>query len=228
MDEGSSDTDPEIGNPDTRRAGTRSAARLATLVAVPLAVLAGVVSYAVHGDSGGGSGARPGDRGAASTGTTGQGGTAPGETAPGGTGRPSAGATGPVDVTAPALSGRAEVVCRALLSRLPGALRDRARRPVTAGAEQNAAYGDPPITVACGAPVASFPATDLVYVLDRVCWHAATTTGGTVWTTVDREVPVRVTVPGGYPEPGQWVIEFSGPLIEAVPSAGKAPAGCRN
>lgn len=222
MDEGNSNTDPETGRPDPRRAGTRSAARLATLVAVPLAVLAGVASYAVHGDSGGGSGDRSGTRGAASTGASGQGGTVPG-----GTGRPSAGATGPVDVAAPVLSGRAEVVCRALLSRLPDALRDRARRPVTAGAEQNAAYGDPPITVACGVPVASFPATDLVYVLDRVCWHAATTTGGTVWTTVDREVPVRVTVPGGYPEPGQWVIDFSGPLIEAVPSAGKVPPGCR-
>ena len=34
----------------------------------------------------------------------------------------------------------------------PATLRDLAARPVTAGPEQNAAYGDPPLTVACGVP----------------------------------------------------------------------------
>jgi hypothetical protein len=200
---------------------SRTAARRATLVAVPLALLAGLGAFAALGGfagTGGGSADRTdgGDRG----------GTLAGAGGP--SGAPTVGpqATGPVTVAAPPLRGRAELVCRALLARLPDSLRDRARRPVTEGAEQNAAYGDPPIITACGGPGTSFPPTDLVYALDRVCWHAAQTPTGTVWTTVDREVPVRVTVPGSYREPGQWVIELSAPVIAAVPAADDIPTGC--
>lgn len=186
---------------------SRGAARWATLVAVPLALAAGVASFAVLGgfdDRSGGPGATPASSAAHSA------------------------STGAVTVPARTLPARAQVVCRALLSRLPDNLRDRDRdrRPVTTGAEQNAAYGDPPIIVSCGATAATFPATDLVYALDQVCWHAAQASEGTVWTTVDREVPIQVTVPGAYREPGQWVIEFSGPVIATVPSITEVPAGC--
>jgi hypothetical protein len=136
--------------------------------------------------------------------------------------------TTPVQMAAPALDERAEVVCRALLSQLPSTLRDLRQRRVSAGAEQNAAYGEPPITVACGVPAATFAPTDLVYPLDGVCWHAVEQPEATVWTTVDREIPVQVTVPGAYEEPGQWVIAFADTLIETVPSdADAAPRGCR-
>ncbi len=40
-------------------------------------------------------------------------------------------------------------VCRRSTAQLPATVVGRHRRPVS-GAEQNAAYGDPPITVACG------------------------------------------------------------------------------
>jgi len=127
---------------------------------------------------------------------------------------------------APAPPGGAVVVCRALLSRLPYELRGAPRRPVGAGPEQNAAYGDPPLTVACGVAPARYPPTDKVYRLDATCWHA--TADGTVWTTVDRETAVRVTVPRAYDPPGQWVIELSAPVTEAVPSlpAAQLPFGC--
>ncbi|WP_326554946.1 DUF3515 family protein [Micromonospora sp. NBC_01813] len=135
--------------------------------------------------------------------------------------------TTPVQIAAPVLDERAEIVCRALLSQLPGTLRDLRQRPVSAGAEQNAAYGEPPITVACGVPAATFAPTDLVYPLDGVCWHAAEQPDATVWTTVDREIPVQVTVPGTYDEPGQWVIAFADTLIETVLSdPDAAPRGC--
>ena len=183
------------------------AARWATLVAVPLALLAGLGVFAALG---GFAGDRSDD----------QAGASPSPAPPA--------ATSPVPVDAPALAGRAQTVCRALLSRLPEALRDRARRPVTAGPEQNAAYGEPPVTVSCGVAPATFPGTDRVFTMDRVCWHAAETTRGTVWTTVDREEPVRVTVPRSYDSPGQWVIEFSAPVIAAVPSVPptEIPSGC--
>jgi hypothetical protein len=158
----------------------------------------------------------------------------------GGTGGPAAGrsatatapagpaATGPVAMPAPSLADRQAVVCRALLAALPDTLRDRARRPVTAGAEQNAAYGDPPITLACAAgPRPSIPPDATVYPLSGVCWFEQAGAGGTtVWTAIDREVPITVTVPSGYPSPGQWVIVFSAPIANSVPSITAVPTGC--
>lgn len=194
---------------------SRGAARWATLTAVPLALLAGVGAFAALGGfDGADPGGRPGAGASASP---------PAPTGPTPTGPV---ATGPVEMSAPALSGRAELVCRALLSRLPDSLRDQARRPVTAGAEQNAAYGEPPITVACGAAAATFPATDVVYALSGVCWHAAQGDANSVWTTVDREVPIRVTLPAAYQ--GQLVIDLSAAIVGAVPplSAEKIPTGC--
>jgi hypothetical protein len=187
---------------------TRRAAGWAALVAVPLAVLAGMISFALL-DGLGGDGPNGADGATAS----------PTPASPR--------ATGPVSMPAPALPGRVEVICRALLSRLPGGLREAPRRPVGAGPGQNAAYGDPPLTVACGVAPARFPPTDRVYRLDAVCWHASA--DGTVWTTVDREAAVRVTVPRAYDPPGQWVIELSAPVTEAVPSlpAASIPFGCR-
>jgi hypothetical protein len=184
---------------------TRSAARIAALVAVPLAVLAGVGAFALLGnppEDGSGAPAAPG----------------PGRTGPA--------ATGPVEMAAPELADRAGVVCRALLARLPADLDGLAQRPVTAGPEQNAAFGDPPVTVACGAPAAQVPPTGEVYSLSGVCWFAAERPDATVWTTVDREVPVRVTVPAGYPGPGQRVVPVSTTVAWTIRSAGDIPAGC--
>lgn len=183
--------------PDSRRA-----ARLATLTAVPVALLVGVLAFWLLGGFGK-AGPRPG----------------PGA-------RPQS--TEPVTMPAPPLSERAATVCRALLSQLPDSVRELRRRPVTAGAEQNAAYGDPAITMACAAgPVPSFPPDATLWGLSGVCWYAVERGGTSVWTTVDREVPVTVAVPAGYAQPGQWVIEFSAPVVASVPSAVQIPSGCR-
>lgn len=188
----------------TRRpdSATRQAALWATVVALPLTALVAVFAFTRL---------NPGEPAVAPT---------PSATAP----RPQS--TAPVPMAAPPLHDRAATICRALLSRLPAQLRDLPQRPVTAGHEQNAAYGDPAITVTCGIPLPSFPPTDIVYPLDRVCWHAGQRPDATVWTTVDREVPVQVTVPKTYDEPGQWVIPFSAPVIAGVPSAKTIPTGC--
>ncbi|MFY1633356.1 DUF3515 domain-containing protein [Solwaraspora sp. WMMB335] len=200
--------DATPGGPDRT---TRQAAIWATVVALPLTLIVALTAFSRLAGSGGqpepGAGADP------SAGVSASAAPVP---------------TTPVQMAAPALDERAEIVCRALVSQLPGTLRDLRRRPVTDGAEQNGAYGEPPITVGCGVPPAQFEPTDLVYPLDGVCWHAAETSDATIWTTVDREIPVRVTVPGAYEEPGQWVIGFSDTLIETVPSApDDAPRGCR-
>ena len=136
--------------------------------------------------------------------------------------------TGRVALPAPSLDDRRAVVCRALVATLPNALRDLTRRPVDAGPQQNAAYGDPAITLTCGAAVPSIVPTATVYPLSGVCWYAGERPDVTVWTTLDREVPVQVTVPRSYDAPGQWVIEFSAAVATAVPSTTSGvPSGCK-
>jgi hypothetical protein len=184
---------------------TRNAARWATFVTVPVVLLVGVLVFGALGGFGRTNG------------------PAASPSAP----RPTPSATGPVTMAAPKLSSRQAVVCRALLSQLPDHLGNLAQRAVTAGSEQNAAYGDPAITLACGGPTPSYAPTDTVYPLNGACWLAVKQPGGTAWTTLDREVPVTVTVPGGYDPPGQRVIDFSGPVVSAVPAAAKIPYGCR-
>ncbi|NUT34643.1 MAG: DUF3515 domain-containing protein [Hamadaea sp.] len=169
---------------------------LATVIAVPVALMTGVLVFLLG---------MPGDQPPA---------------------EPNVAATGPVTVTAASLGERAEVVCRALVAKLPEKVRDARRRPVSAGPEQNAAYGDPAVVLTCGVPTPSFPATDDVWGLNGVCWHATRAAESTTWTTVDREVPVQVTVPGPADGSSQWVIGFANAIASAVPSAKTVPSGC--
>ncbi|MFJ6199953.1 DUF3515 family protein [Micromonospora sp. NPDC092111] len=134
--------------------------------------------------------------------------------------------TAPIEMAAPALAERPTVVCRALVSQLPDTVRDLAQRPVTAGAEQNAAYGDPALTVACGGTEPSVDATADVWTVNNVCWFASEQPEATVLTTLDRETPVTVTVPRAYPGPLQWLTPISDAVVRAVPSGGDSPAGC--
>jgi uncharacterized protein DUF3515 len=182
---------------------TRSAAKLAALVAVPVALLVGIGTFALLRDS-----PAPDPPPPTPTAT----GPVP---------------TGPVAMTAPPLSEREQVVCRALLSRLPAALAGLAQRPVTAGPEQNTAYGEPPITVACGGPAPSYEPDAEVNPWEGVCWQPAVTPDASVWTVLGREVPVRVSVPTSYDGPFQLVLEFSRPIAGTIRSADTVPWGCR-
>lgn len=133
----------------------------------------------------------------------------------------------PVEMPAPALAERPGVVCRALVSQLPATVRDLAQRPVTAGAEQNAAYGDPALTVACGGAEPTVDATADVWTVNRVCWYADERSDATVLTTLDRETAVTVTVPRAYEGALQWLTPISDAVVASVPSGGDSPAGCR-
>jgi hypothetical protein len=134
--------------------------------------------------------------------------------------------TTPVHIAAIQLSERQSLVCRALLSKLPEQLRGLPRRQVTGGHEQNAAYGDPAVTLACGVPAPTFAPTDFVYPLSGVCWHP--NEAGSVWTTVDREVTIALTLPAALSGEGsgQWAAALSSPVTAAVPSAEIKPSGC--
>lgn len=145
-----------------------------------------------------------------------------------------------VQMSAPQLDERAKLVCLAVTSQLPTAVRDLPGRPVSAGPEQNAAYGEPPLTVQCGVPQpvmcktlgdttpGCVPMDTELLIMNRVCWYAADNDGTATFTTMDREVPVRVTVPDAYENPAQWANEFSDTVVKTVKStaADKQPYGC--
>nr|WP_229399874.1 DUF3515 family protein [Micromonospora okii] len=132
----------------------------------------------------------------------------------------------PVEMAAPKLAERPETVCRALTSQLPSTVRDLRQRPVTAGPEQNAAYGDPALTIACGGTEPVPEQTADVWTVNRVCWYAVDGPDATVLTTLDRETPVRVTIPRTYEPALQWVSPISDVVVASVPSGGDAPSGC--
>ncbi|MER7456202.1 DUF3515 family protein [Micromonospora sp. NPDC126480] len=185
-----------------RDRSSRSAALIATAVALPVTVLAGALAFARLAP----------DQPAAEP--------SPSATAP------RAQSTAPVEMAAPPLAERPAVVCRALLSQLPQTIRDLPQRPVTAGAEQNAAYGDPALTVACGGAEPAVGATDDVWSVNKVCWYAQQESDVTVLTTLDRETAVTVRVPGAYEQPLQWISPISDTIVASVPSGGAAPTGC--
>ncbi|MET7672292.1 DUF3515 family protein [Micromonospora luteifusca] len=195
--------DPAAAAPVGRDRTIRGAALLATLIALPITLLVALLAFTKL---------TPATPAAAPT---------PSAT----TARVQS--TDPVQMAAPALAARPATVCRALLSQLPTSIRDLAQRPVTAGPEQNAAYGDPALTVACGGTEPTFPSTDEVWTVNRVCWHLAEEAEATVLTTVDRETLIAVRVPRSYEQPLQWVSPISSTIVASVPSGGAIPSGCQ-
>ncbi|WP_232521051.1 DUF3515 family protein [Micromonospora phaseoli] len=139
---------------------------------------------------------------------------------------PQAQSTTPVEMAAPALAERPAIVCRALLSQLPTAIRELAQRPVTAGPEQNAAYGDPALTVACGGTEPEVAPDEHLVLVNSVCWYTVEGPDDTQLTTVDRETAVTVRVPHFYGEALQWVSPISRTVAESIRSATPAPSGC--
>ncbi|MFI7022579.1 DUF3515 domain-containing protein [Micromonospora sp. NPDC049900] len=181
---------------------TRSAALIATAVALPVALLVGAVAWANLPSS---------EPTAAPT-------ASPSTAAPR--------STAPVEMAAPELAERPTVVCRALLSQLPDTVRDLPQRPVSAGPEQNAAYGDPALTVACGADRPALARDAHLYLVNSVCWYAVEGPDATELTTVDRETEVTLRVPHFYGEALQWAAPISETVVESIPSADTKPTGC--
>ncbi|MBO3736259.1 DUF3515 domain-containing protein [Actinoplanes flavus] len=146
----------------------------------------------------------------------------------------------PVLVDAPRLDEKTAQVCLAVTSQLPPKIRDLEARRVSAGPEQNAAYGEPAVIVSCGVPQPAMcttlgdttpgcvPLNTELLFMDNVCWFGKNDGGTAVLTTMDREVPVRVTVPPAYQSPAQWANEFSETIVKTVKSKpeGAMPSGC--
>jgi len=196
--------------PDTT---TRKAALIAAAVAVPVAVLVGLGIFAL---------VIPDDK-----------------AEPAAVTQPSTLPSTPVEMAAPVLSARQAEVCLAVTSQLPVKVRDLQSRKVSAGPEQNAAWGEPALTVTCGgvqpktcetmdqAGSGCVPMDSELMNMNRVCWYADQGDQATAFTTMDREVPVTVTVPAAYDQPAQWANEFSDIVVETDKSLAQGvPAGC--
>jgi hypothetical protein len=196
---------------------TRSAALWAAAIAVPIALVAGLLMFwrlVPHED------------------TAGQ--PTPSATAA------QAVPSGPVAMAAPKLDPATARVCLATTSQLPDRLRTLPARKVTAGPEQNAAWGEPPITAACGVTPPAMcervdgghagcvPLDAVMLVMNGVCWWGQDGPAVKIFTTMDREVAVQVSVPAGYEQAAQWANEFSDPVMRTVRSkTAGVPSGCK-
>ncbi|BBH64414.1 hypothetical protein ACTI_10990 [Actinoplanes sp. OR16] len=197
--------------PKKKDPATRAAALWATAIAVPVALLVGVFAFiAIQPEK-----AEEADK-------------------------PQAIPSTAVQVQNRDLDEKAAQACLAVTSQLPSEIRDLPARQVTGGHEQNAAYGEPPITVSCGVPApimcetlddatpGCVPMDTELLIMNRVCWYAKPGADAATITTMDREVPVQVTVPNTYENPAQWANEFSDTIVKTVKSKPSAelPSGC--
>jgi hypothetical protein len=202
---------PPVRRPDP---ATRGAALWATAIAVPVAILAGLLIFWQIA---------PRDEPAA----------APQASAPA-----SMPAT-PVQMEAPKLAASTAQVCLAVTSQLPTTLRGLPARKVSAGPEQNAAWGQPPVTLACGVAQPTMcervdgghpgcvPLDAVMFKMNGVCWWGQDGPATDVFTTMDRAVAVRVSVPGSFEQTAQWANEFSDPVVRTVKSVTTGvPTGC--
>jgi hypothetical protein len=157
------------------RSDRRSAARLATLVAVPVTLA--LVAVAVLAERHGGSGAEP---------------VVPATSAPA-----TAGALPSITLAPPpALSAAQQRACQELISALPTDLGDLPARPVDSPSPYVAAWGEPAVTLRCGVPrPPSFIATADVQQISGVTWFAERRGSTTAWVVVDRPVYVEVLAP---------------------------------
>ncbi|HEX6887660.1 MAG TPA: DUF3515 family protein [Candidatus Nanopelagicales bacterium] len=97
----------------------------------------------------------------------------------------------------PAPSGDMAVACAAFTAALPASLSTvGARREVIPDSSLTAAYGDPPVSVRCGAPrPAALSATSMLVTVDGIDWFPEELTGGWLLTSVGRTANVELTVP---------------------------------
>lgn len=174
-----------------------SAGRLATLIALPVAVVAGFVAFQLL---------KP----------------APTQPAP----TPSARVipTGPVTIAAATLPKTQAAACKALIGGLPAQVRNMPRRQIVGAADQAAAYGE--VLLTCGGAQPSFAPSDLVYPISGVCWapNEQGTRWSTVDREIPVIIDLG---PGEAGEgSGQWAAAFSAAVGAGIPASAVKPSGC--
>ena len=108
------------------------------------------------------------------------------------------GCSGAVAVPEPDPDETGRAACAPLIAALPDRVLEAERRTADPGV-LTAAWGDPPITLRCGVAAAPglTPASECLEV-NGVGWFAEDADGGTLYTTIGRQVFVELGVPEDY------------------------------
>ena len=194
---------PDEKGSDSAAEDRRRAARLATFVAVPVTIVAAIGAFALVNST-----HQPADSDADHSGK--------------GSGKT-------VSIDAPVLADADFKACRALVTKVPQKLTGLDRRLVDgkhSAAEVAAAWGDPAVRMRCGVEEVTVPKSGEVYRLGAVCWYADANKHRTIWTTVDREQPVELTVPATHKQPGQLAQALSKPVAKKIEPIKDIPSGC--
>lgn len=88
------------------------------------------------------------------------------------------------------------------------------------------AYGDPAVVATCGAAAVEIEDTAPVFKLNGVCWFSEENGDGSSWVTLDRQVPVAVEFPAEFEQPSDVLNDLSTVIAEKVKAAETAPTGC--
>jgi len=132
----------------------------------------------------------------------------------------------PVEVDTPPITPEADVACPALMSQLPLEIAGETSRRVDSDSPYAYAWGDPAQVLVCGADV---PAGFVVggpqaLGINGVTWFVDTTDATVnVWTTVDRTVPVQISIPAS--TDGSVAIALSPVIAGAIPFTEPQPGG---
>lgn len=120
---------------------------------------------------------------------------------------------GPVSVPEPEVDPETRRICGQILSALPRTVLDAPRRDTTGSL--SAAWGQPPITLACGVPQPAAMATDTrCFEVDGVGWFSQEGDTGYLFTTIGRGVTVQVGVPQDYAPEANALVDLAA-AIEA-------------
>jgi hypothetical protein len=136
--------------------------------------------------------------------------------------------TDAVRVEEPPMSGPTRGVCERLVSALPEEVADQSRRDVDPEGVLGAAWGDPEIVLTCGvgAPQDYDPANGCTTV-DGVDWYIpvsqleANGERDLTMTTIEREVAVRVEMPGEHWPPATTLADLSDVVAEHTERTGR-------
>lgn len=121
---------------------------------------------------------------------------------------------GPVEVADPTPGPATADVCAAVLAHLPKTVLDQQRREVRPG-RLTAAYGDPPITIACGVALPESAANDTrCFEVNGVGWFAEEGQGGWLFTTIGREAAVQVGVPSKYAPEANALVDVAASISQ--------------
>ncbi|GAB3222220.1 hypothetical protein GCM10027447_08900 [Glycomyces halotolerans] len=93
-------------------------------------------------------------------------------------------------------------------------------------AESVLAYGDPAVVATCGAERVEIEDTAPIFLLNGVCWFTEEDGDGREWVTMDRTVPVGVSFPEEYEQTSDVLNELSVVVEEKVPVVEDGPSNC--